>query len=82
MFQIWLFIVGLSVGLLAGLIQKGNTSAVVGDMIVGVLGSFIGGMIFGTLSLSQNFQAGSFIAAVVAALIFVAVAEVTKNMRN
>ena len=82
MFQVWLFIVGLGVGLMVGLIRKGNTSAVVGDMIVGVLGSFVGGMIFGTLSLSQNFPPGAFIAAVTAALVFVAVAEATKNMRN
>lgn len=82
MLQIWLFFVGLGVGLLAGLIRKGNTSAVVGDMVVGALGSFVGGMIFGTLSLAQDFPSGSFIAAVAAALIFVTVAETTKNMRN
>ncbi len=80
MLQILLLIIGLSVGLLAGLIRKGNKSAVVGDMIVGVLGSFVGGTIFGTFSVSQSFPAGSFMAAVAAALIFVAVAETAKKM--
>jgi uncharacterized membrane protein YeaQ/YmgE (transglycosylase-associated protein family) len=78
--QIWLFIIGLIAGLLLGLIVKTKRSALAGDMIVGVLGSYIGGMIFGTLNPSQSTQPGAFLAAVVGALVFVAVVETMKKI--
>ena len=79
MHQILFFIIGLSVGLLVGLIAKTKRSALAGDMIVGVLGSYVGGTTFGTLNISQSAPLGSFLAAVAGALIFVAVVEAMKK---
>jgi uncharacterized membrane protein YeaQ/YmgE (transglycosylase-associated protein family) len=78
--QIWFLIIGLTAGLLAGLIMKGNRSSLVGDMIVGVVGSYIGGMIFGTLSIYHDAPSGSFVAAIAGALVFVAVSEAMKKI--
>jgi uncharacterized membrane protein YeaQ/YmgE (transglycosylase-associated protein family) len=77
--QIWFLIIGLIAGLLTGLLMKGNRSALAGNMIVGVLGAFIGGMIFGALSVSPG-MLGSYIAAAVGAVVFLAVVEVMKKI--
>jgi uncharacterized membrane protein YeaQ/YmgE (transglycosylase-associated protein family) len=78
--QIWFFIIGLSAGLMVGLIMKRKRSALTGDMIVGVLGAYIGGMIYGTLTLFQSAPLGSFMAAAAGALVFVAVVEAMKKI--
>jgi uncharacterized membrane protein YeaQ/YmgE (transglycosylase-associated protein family) len=80
MLQIFFFIIGLSVGLLAALIMKNKRSALIGDMIVGVLGSYVGGMIFGAINISRSAQMGSFFAASAGALVFVAVVEGIKKI--
>ncbi len=79
MLQILLFIIGLSAGSLVALIMKRKGSSLIGDMIVGVLGSYVGGMIFGTLTFSQSAPMGSFFAAAAGALVFVAVTEAMKK---
>jgi len=44
-------IVGLIAGWLAGQIMKGGGFGLVGDIIVGVIGAFIGGWLWGLLKL-------------------------------
>jgi uncharacterized membrane protein YeaQ/YmgE (transglycosylase-associated protein family) len=44
-------IVGLIAGWLAGQIMKGSGFGLVGDLIVGVIGAFIGGWLWGVLKL-------------------------------
>ncbi len=78
--QILFFVVGLSVGLLGGLIMKNKGSDLVGNLIVGVLGSYVGWMLFGTLTISLSAPMGSFFAAVAGALVFVAVVEAVKKV--
>ncbi len=80
MLQILLLVIGLSVGLLVALIMKNKSSAITGDMIVGVLGAYVGGMIFGTLNISHSLPMGSFFAAAAGALVFVAVTEAMKKI--
>jgi len=46
-----LLIVGLIAGWLAGQIMKGGGFGLVGDLIVGVIGAFIGDWLWGTLHL-------------------------------
>jgi uncharacterized membrane protein YeaQ/YmgE (transglycosylase-associated protein family) len=60
--------------------MKGNRSSLAGNMIVGVIGSYIGGMIFGTFTLSGDVPSGSFVAAAAGALVFIAVAEAMKKI--
>jgi uncharacterized membrane protein YeaQ/YmgE (transglycosylase-associated protein family) len=45
---IWL-VIGAVAGWLAGLIMKGDGFGLVGNIIVGILGSVIGGWLFGAL---------------------------------
>ncbi len=46
-----LLIVGLIAGFLADLVFK-NKFGLIGDLLIGVIGSFIGGWVFGQLNLS------------------------------
>ena len=46
-----LIIVGLIAGWLAGQIMKGGGFGLIGDIVVGIVGAFIGGWLWGTLHL-------------------------------
>ena len=41
--------VGLIAGWAAGQVMKGTGFGVIGDIVVGLIGAFIGGLVFGTL---------------------------------
>jgi uncharacterized membrane protein YeaQ/YmgE (transglycosylase-associated protein family) len=61
--------VGVLAGFLAGHIWKGRGFGLLGDLIVGVVGAFIGVWLFGQLNVSSSGILGLLIAAVVGALI-------------
>jgi len=46
-----ILIIGLIAGWLAGQIMKGSGFGLIGDLIVGVIGAFIGGWLWATLNL-------------------------------
>jgi len=43
---IWFIVIGLAAGWLAGQTMKDSGYGVVGDIVVGVIGAFIGGFLF------------------------------------
>ncbi len=69
---ITLLIVGLVAGFLADKVVK-NTFGLVGDLIVGVVGSFIGGWIFSLLNLDFGGFLGEIIVAFVGAVVLLLV---------
>lgn len=72
-------VIGAIAGWLAGLIMKGGGFGLIGDIIVGVIGSFIGGWLFGALGISTGGLIGSIIAAVVGAIILIAIIRLIKR---
>jgi uncharacterized membrane protein YeaQ/YmgE (transglycosylase-associated protein family) len=46
---IYMILIGLVAGWLAGQVMKGGGYGVIGDIIVGVLGALLGGWLFGML---------------------------------
>lgn len=48
-------IVGLVAGLLASLVMGGTGLGIVGDIIIGIIGAFVGGWIFQRLGVSTPF---------------------------
>ena len=50
----WL-IVGLVAGLLASFVMGGTGLGIVGDIIIGILGAFVGGWLFRTLGVTSQF---------------------------
>ncbi len=53
--MLWFLLIGIIAGWLAGNIVKGGGFGLIGDLVVGVVGSFIGGYLFGYLGLGNAY---------------------------
>ncbi len=74
-----LALIGIAAGWLAGKIMKGRGFGLIGDLIVGVVGSFLGGWLFGLLHISVGSGLVSlFITALVGALVLLYVLRLIK----
>jgi uncharacterized membrane protein YeaQ/YmgE (transglycosylase-associated protein family) len=62
-------VIGVFVGFFAGKIIKGSGFGIVGDVILGVFGSFLGVWLFGLLGIGSGGVLGLFLAALVGALL-------------
>ncbi len=71
--------VGVLAGFLAGHIWRGRGFGLVGDLIVGVIGSFIGVWLFGQLHISSAGILGLLIAAIIGALILLYLIRMVKH---
>lgn len=74
-----LVVVGIIAGWLAGQIWKGRGFGLLGNLIVGIIGAFIGTYVFGLLGISFYGIIGSIIAAVVGALILLFIISLFKK---
>lgn len=72
-------VIGILAGFLAGKIMKGAGFGLVGDLIVGVIGSFIGVWVFGLLGIYSGGILGLLIAAVVGALLLLYIIRLAKR---
>ena len=64
-------LVGLAAGWLAGKVMQSNTSSLVTDLIVGVIGAVLGGFLFGLLGLSAVGMIGDLVTAFVGAVVLI-----------
>ena len=67
---VFFLLIGLAAGWLAGQITKGSSFGLVNDLIIGVAGSFVGGILFWLLGLSASGLIGNLIVATVGAIAF------------
>jgi uncharacterized membrane protein YeaQ/YmgE (transglycosylase-associated protein family) len=74
-------LIGIIAGFIAGKIMKGSGFGVVGDLVVGVIGAFIGVWVFDLLNIPSGGIIGLLIAAVVGALILLYVIRIAKIKR-
>jgi len=51
---LWFLLIGVAAGWLASQIMKGGGSGLVTDLTMGVIGSILGGLLFGLLGLSAD----------------------------
>jgi len=63
-------VLGALAGWISGLISKGQGFGLVGNMIVGIVGAFLGGFGFGLLGIAAHSFVGQLIFAVLGALVF------------
>ena len=66
---IWFLIIGLAAGWLGGKIVQGKGFGFAGNLVVGVVGSFLGGILFWVIGLSAHGIIGSLIMATVGAVV-------------
>ena len=76
---VFFLLIGLAAGWLAGQITKGGSFGLVNDLIVGVVGAFLGGILFGLLGLGSTNIIGSLIMATVGAIVFLFILRAIKN---
>ena len=74
-------VIGLVAGWLAGRIMKGSGFGLVGDLVVGVIGAFIGVWLFGLLHISAGGIIGLLIASVVGALLLLYLVRIVRRSR-
>lgn len=74
-------VIGLIAGFLAGLIWKGRGFGLIGDLAVGVIGSFLGKFLFGLLHLHLPFPwiVNSIIMALAGALILLLIIKLIRR---
>lgn len=77
---IWMMLVGLIAGWLAGVLVKGGGFGVLGDIVVGILGALVGGFLFSSLGLSAGGGfLGSIFVATVGAIVLIVVLRIIKK---
>lgn len=69
---LWFILIGIAAGWLAGQIMKSGNSSILTDLIVGVIGAVVGGLLFGVLGISTTGILGSLITATVGAMVLIA----------
>lgn len=63
-------VLGALAGWISGLIAKGRGFGLPGNMIVGIVGAFLGGFVFGLLGISAHNFLGQLIFAILGSLLF------------
>ena len=72
-------IIGLLAGWIAGELMKGKGFGLVGNLIVGVVGAFIGGFLFQQLGIAAGGLIGSLITAVIGAIVLLFIVGLVKK---
>ena len=68
----WFLVIGLAAGWLAGQIMRDDTSSMVNNLIVGVIGSLLGGFLFGLIGLESSSLRGNLVTATIGAIALIA----------
>jgi uncharacterized membrane protein YeaQ/YmgE (transglycosylase-associated protein family) len=69
LYLVWVILIGILAGWLAGQITKGGGFGVLGDLIVGVLGSLLGSFLFGVFGIFAYGLIGRLVMAVIGAIV-------------
>ena len=68
-YLLWVIVIGILAGWIAGKIMRGSGFGLLGDLIVGVIGSLLGSFIFGLLGLGAYGLIGRLVVAIIGAII-------------
>ncbi len=72
-------VIGIVAGFLAGKIMKGSGYGLLGDLIVGVIGSFIGVWLFGLIGIASGGVIALLVASIIGALLLLYVIRIVKT---
>lgn len=74
--MLWFLMIGIIAGWLAGNVVKGGGFGLIGDLIVGVVGAFIGRYLFNFLGLSSYGTIGEIIMATIGAIVLLVIIRI------
>lgn len=74
-------LIGLLAGWIAGQVMKGHGFGLVGDVIVGIVGAFVGGFLFRALGITAYGFIGSLVMAVIGAMVLLFLISLVKSKR-
>ncbi|MEZ5455020.1 MAG: GlsB/YeaQ/YmgE family stress response membrane protein [Lysobacteraceae bacterium] len=78
---LWFLILGAVAGWLAGVLVKGGGFGLLGDIVVGIIGAFVGGYLFRTFGVSAGGGLiGSILVATVGAVVLLLVLRLVKRV--
>ncbi len=77
---LWFILIGLAAGWLAGQVMRGGGFGAVGDIVVGVVGALLGGVLFRTLGVSAGGGlVGSLVVATIGAVVLLFLLRLIKR---
>lgn len=77
---LWFLVVGVVAGWLAGVLVKGGGFGVIGDLVVGVIGAFLGGWLFTAFGASAGGGLlGSIVVATIGAVVLLLIVRLIKR---
>jgi uncharacterized membrane protein YeaQ/YmgE (transglycosylase-associated protein family) len=76
---VWFALIGICAGWLAGQLTKGSGFGLVGDLVVGVIGAFLGAYLFRLIGLSAYGLGGQLIVSTVGAVILIALLRLVQR---
>ena len=81
MYLVWFLVIGSIAGWLAGKIMRGSGFGLLGDLLVGIAGAFVGGMLFRALGIATYSLVGSLVSATIGAIILIWLIRVLRRRR-
>jgi uncharacterized membrane protein YeaQ/YmgE (transglycosylase-associated protein family) len=72
-YLIWQIVIGILAGFLAGKIMRGRGYGLLIDLLLGIVGSMLGGMVFGLLGLYSSGIVGQLVVATAGAVLLIVV---------
>jgi uncharacterized membrane protein YeaQ/YmgE (transglycosylase-associated protein family) len=79
MYLIWVVVIGVLAGWIAGKIMKGHGFGVLGDLVVGIVGALLGSFVFGLIGISAYGLVGRLVISVIGALILLWLVRLIKK---
>ncbi|HXP70064.1 MAG TPA: GlsB/YeaQ/YmgE family stress response membrane protein [Candidatus Dormibacteraeota bacterium] len=79
MWLLWTIIIGILAGFLAGKIVKGHGMGTLMDLLIGIVGSVLGGWIFTLLGLAAYGLIGQLVMATVGAVVLLLIVRAIKK---
>ncbi len=80
MFWLWIVLLGILAGWLAGHITRGRGFGLLGDLIVGIVGSLLGGFVFGLLGINAYSLLGRLVVATIGAVVLLSLVRMVKRV--
>jgi len=82
MHLLWIILVGFVAGWIVGHLTRGRGFGLLGDIIVGILGSWVGSFIFGLTGIAAYNTIGSILMSVVGALALLFLISLIRSSRS